>query len=222
MDNIESGDQPMLHSYDELYVAKAQTALAQMLRYAVEDMHLELNEFWDRFLISGVADLFGKGDYRFLVGKSGVETAWEVMWRVTGEWPKEQPSFSLEKSPTYWTGWILAWYQWYSGQSFRRISEFLSPEQAREMYNPYHEMDPMQFADAADAIRRRKESTTRLKKYRERLGLSQSELAKESGVSVRMIQNYEQRQKDLSKAQTKTLWLLARALKCSMEDLMEY
>jgi len=116
----------------------------------------------------------------------------------------------------------LAWYQWYSGQSFRRISEFLSPEQAREMYNPYHEMDPMQFADAADAIRRRKESTTRLKKYRERLGLSQSELAKESGVSVRMIQNYEQRQKDLSKAQTKTLWLLARALKCSMEDLMEY
>ena len=133
----------MLHSYDELYVAKAQTALAQMLRYAVEDMHLELNEFWDRFLISGVADLFGKGDYRFLVGKSGVETAWEVMWRVTGEWPKEQPSFSLEKSPTYWTGWILAWYQWYSGQSFRRISEFLSPEQVREMYNPYHEMDPM-------------------------------------------------------------------------------
>lgn len=222
MDNIESGDQPMLHSYDELYVAKAQTALAQMLRYAVEDMHLELNEFWDRFLISGVADLFGKGDYRFLVGKSGVETAWEVMWRVTGEWPKEQPSFSLEKSPTYWTGWILAWYQWYSGQSFRRISEFLSPEQVREMYNPYHEMDPMQFADAADAIRRRKESMTRLKKYRERLGLSQSELAKESGVSVRMIQNYEQRQKDLSKAQTKTLWLLARALKCSMEDLMEY
>ena len=212
----------MMHSYDELYVAKAQTALAQMLRYAVEDMHLELNEFWDRFLISGVADLFGKGDYRFLVGKSGVETAWEVMWRVTGEWPKEQPSFSLEKSPTYWTGWILAWYQWYSGQSFRRISEFLSPEQAREMYNPYHEMDPMQFADAADAIRRRKESTTRLKKYRERLGLSQSELAQESGVSVRMIQNYEQRQKDLSKAQTKTLWLLARALKCSMEDLMEY
>ena len=45
----------MLHSYDEIYTAKAQTSLAQMLRYAEEDMHIELNEFWDMFLISGVA-----------------------------------------------------------------------------------------------------------------------------------------------------------------------
>ena len=60
----------MLHSYDEIYTAKAQTSLAQMLRYAEEDMHIELNEFWDMFLISGVADLFGKGDFRFLVGMS--------------------------------------------------------------------------------------------------------------------------------------------------------
>lgn len=212
----------MLHSYDEIYTAKAQTALAQMLRYAVEDMHIGLTEFWDMFLISGVADLFGKGDFRFLVGMSGVETAWEVVWRLTGEWPQEKPRFQLEKSPTYWTGWILAWYQWYSGQNFRRISEFLTPVQVRNMYHPYHEMDPVQFADAADRIRRQKEMTTRLRMYRERMGLSQSELARESGVSVRMIQHYEQRQKDLNKAQMKTIWLLARALHCSMEDLMEF
>ena len=193
-----------------------------MLRYAVEDMQIGLTEFWDMFLISGVADLFGKGDFRFLVGMSGVETAWEVVWRLTGEWPQEKPIFNLEKSPIYWTGWILAWYQWYSGQNFRRISEFLTPVQVRDMYHPYHEMDPVQFADAADRIRRQKEMTTRLRMYRERMGLSQSELARESGVSVRMIQHYEQRQKDLNKAQMKTIWLLARALHCSMEDLMEF
>ena len=193
-----------------------------MLRYAVEDMHIGLTEFWDMFLISGVADLFGKGDFRFLVGMSGVETAWEVVRRLTGEWPQEKPTFNLEKSPIYWTGWILAWYQWYSGQNFRRISEFLTPVQVRDMYHPYHEMDPVQFADAADRIRRQKEMTTRLRMYRERMGLSQSELARESGVSVRMIQHYEQRQKDLNKAQMKTIWLLARALHCSMEDLMEF
>ena len=212
----------MLHSYDEIYTAKAQTALAQMLRYAVEDMNIGLTEFWDMFLISGVADLFGKGDFRFLVGMSGVETAWEVVWRLTGEWPQEKPTFNLEKSPIYWTGWILAWYQWYSGQNFRRISEFLTPVQVRDMYHPYHEMDPVQFADAADRIRRQKEMTTRLRMYRERMGLSQSELARESGVSVRMIQHYEQRQKDLNKAQMKTILLLARALHCSMEDLIEF
>ena len=90
------------------------------------------------------------------------------------------------------------------------------------MYSPYHEMDPVKFADAADAVRRRKEMSTRLRMYRERQGLSQAELARESGVSVRMIQHYEQRQKDLGKAQTKTIWMLARALRCTMEDLMEY
>ena len=188
------GGKIMLHAYDEIYVAKAQTALAQMLRYAVEDMHYTLNEFWDMFLISGIADLFGKGDYRFIVGKSGVETAQEVVWRLTGEWPQTEPVFHLDKSATYWTGWILAWYQWYSGQSFRRISEFLTAEKVRDMYSP----------------------------YQERLGISQSELARQSGVSVRMIQNYEQRQKDLRKAQTITTWMLARALRCTVEDLMEY
>ncbi len=212
----------MIHSYDEIYMPKAQTALAQMLRYAVEDLHIELNEFWDMFLISGVADLFGKGDFRFLVGMSGIEGAREVVWRLTGEWPQEEPTFRLEKDPTYWTGWILAWYQWYSGQSFRRISEFLTPDQVRDMYSPYHEMDPLQFADAADGIRHRKEMMTRLRMYRERRGFSQSELARESGVSVRMIQHYEQRQKDLNKAQTKTIWMLARALHCTMEELMEF
>lgn len=212
----------MIHSYDEIYMPKAQTALAQMLRYAVEDLHIELNEFWDMFLISGVADLFGKGDFRFLVGMSGIEGAREVVWRLTGEWPQEEPTFHLEKDPVYWTGWILAWYQWYSGQSFRRISEFLTPDQVRDMYSPYHEMDPLQFADAADGIRRRKEMMTRLRMYRERRGFSQSELARESGVSVRMIQHYEQRQKDLNKAQTKTIWMLARALHCTMEELMEF
>lgn len=211
----------MIHSYDEIYTVKAQTALGQMLRYAVEDLQMGLNEFWDMFLISGIADLFGKGDYRFLVGMSGVETAWEVVWRMTGAWPQTKPSFHLEKSPVYWTGWILAWYQWYSGRSFRRIDEFLKPEQVKEMYSPYHEMDSLQFADAAEEIRRKKETVTRLKMYRERIGLSQSELARESGVSVRMIQYYEQRRKDLDKAQAGTVWMLARALGCSVEDLLE-
>ena len=114
-------------------------------------------------LISGIADLFGKGDYRFIVGKSGVETAQEVVWRLTGEWPQTEPVFHLDKSATYWTGWILAWYQWYSGQSYRRISEFLTAEKVRDMYSPYHEMDPLHFAEEADRVRRQKERTTRLR-----------------------------------------------------------
>ncbi len=52
-------------------------------------------------------------------------------------------------------------------------------------------------------------------------GCSQSQLAKMSGVSLRSIQMYEQRNKDINKAQAETLLRLARTLGCRMEDLLE-
>ena len=62
---------------------------------------------------------------------------------------------------------------------------------------------------------------TNLKRIREERGLSQTKLAEESGVSVRMIQHYEQGVKDLNRAQAITVHRLARALNCKVEDLLE-
>ena len=53
---------------------------------------------------------------------------------------------------------------------------------------------------------------SRLKFYREEKGMSQSELAKASGVPVRNIQAYEQGYKDINKAQVITVLQLAEAL----------
>ena len=52
-------------------------------------------------------------------------------------------------------------------------------------------------------------------------GLSQSELAGQADVPVRTIQQYEQRQKDINKAQGIALYRLSRALRCTMEQLLE-
>ena len=60
-----------------------------------------------------------------------------------------------------------------------------------------------------------------LKHYREQAGLSQSQLAKVSGVNVRMIQNYEQGYKDINKASVITVYKLAKALNINTEDLIE-
>ncbi|MCL2815351.1 MAG: helix-turn-helix transcriptional regulator [Oscillospiraceae bacterium] len=60
-----------------------------------------------------------------------------------------------------------------------------------------------------------------LKKLRKTAGLSQSQLAKEAGVSLRSIQMYEQRSKDVNKAQAITLAKIARVLGCDIEDLLE-
>ena len=53
-------------------------------------------------------------------------------------------------------------------------------------------------------------------------GLSQAELAAVSGVALRQIQLFEQRQRDINCAAAITILKLSRSLHCRMEDLMEY
>lgn len=60
-----------------------------------------------------------------------------------------------------------------------------------------------------------------LKEIRKENGFNQSKLSEVSGVNVRMIQYYEQGVKDINKAQASTIYKLAQALGCSMEELIE-
>ena len=51
--------------------------------------------------------------------------------------------------------------------------------------------------------------------------LSQSQLAKASGVSIRSIQLFEQRKSNINNAQYNHLSAIAKVLCCEVEDLME-
>ena len=62
---------------------------------------------------------------------------------------------------------------------------------------------------------------TNLKLFRLNAGLSQRELSELSGVPVRTIQQYEQRQKNINKAQAEYLIMLSDVLCCEVIDLME-
>ena len=72
-------------------------------------------------------------------------------------------------------------------------------------------------ADAATGA----QPPTRLKQMRIKNGLSQSELAKASGIPVRTIQQYEQRQKDINKARFEYIISLSAALNCEASMLLE-
>ena len=61
---------------------------------------------------------------------------------------------------------------------------------------------------------------TKLQTIRKSSGLSQSQLAELSGVNLRSLQYYEQGAKDVNKAAAETVFALARALGCTMEDLL--
>ena len=61
----------------------------------------------------------------------------------------------------------------------------------------------------------------KLKEKRMQRKLSQSQLAKASGVSLRMLQKYEQGDRDIKKAQAETVYKLAQALDCTIEELID-
>ena len=211
----------MIHAYDKLYLEKARAALARMLDFAVYDLRYDIAVFFDLFISSGVATLFEQGDVNTLVGKSGVELAYEVIERSGLTVERVKPRYAMDRSPEYWTGWALAWYQWEKGMPFAMIARYVPIREIRAMYYPYHEMDVRQFADHMDGLIQAAKPETNLKLLRQQNGLSQRQLAELSGVPLRTIQQYEQRQKNINRAQVEHLALMARVLKCDTVQLCE-
>ena len=97
----------------------------------------------------------------------------------------------------------------------------ISFEDLQNMYCTLHEADITKFVDIADELIRDHFKETNLKRIRTSYGCTQAELAKRSCVSLRSIQMYEQRNKDINKASAETLYRIARVLGCTMEDLLE-
>lgn len=211
----------MMHAYDKIYLDKARTALGRMLDFAVYELHFELANFWDLFLVSGLAQRFGDGDFTVLVGKSGIELAYDVLEMAGIPAKRIKPQYTADRSEEYWTGWALAYYQWNSALSFMEITKYIPITQICAMYTPYHEMDIRHFCDELRRLYQAAKPDTNLKLLRKAVGLTQQALADLSGVSARTIQQYEQRQKNINKANAVHLLLLSRALCCDITDLLE-
>ncbi|MBM6723298.1 helix-turn-helix transcriptional regulator [Pseudoflavonifractor phocaeensis] len=211
----------MIHAYDKTYLDKARTALGRMLDFAVYDLKYDITDFFDLFLTSGAAQRFEQGDYTLIVGMSGVELAYKVLELSGRVQERIQPQYTVDRSEEYWTGWALAYYQWETALKFQEIVRCVPIQDILRLYSPYHEMDIRQFCDKMNELYRTAKPETNLKSLRQKAGFSQRELAELSGVPVRTIQQYEQRQKNINKAQTEYLVMLAQALCCGVEDLME-
>lgn len=213
----------MMNAYSELYLDDAMENLGDMIEYAVGECGLPPDEFMNRFISSGIAARFEKGNPKYVAGMSGVELA-ELVLEVTNPVGKSSRATLKveEKGREYWAGWILAYYQWITGKRFEDIFENGLPlSQIMSMYI-LHEADVSKFVESADSIieRTKKEKQSPLQKIRKARGFSQKELSEASGVSLRMIQLYEQKQNDISKAQVNVVVRLARTLGCDVEDLI--
>ena len=211
----------MIHAYDKVYLEKARISAGRMLDFSVNDLHYDIGDFFELFIKTGIAERFERGDFTLIAGMSGVELAYEVFEKAGIAIERVKPRYTSDRSKEFWTGWALAYYQWYTSESFAEITKYIPIKDIVALYSPYHEMDIRQFVDKMNELYRKAKPETNLKLRRKRAGLSQRELAEQTGISVRTIQQYEQRQKNINKAQGEYLALLAKALCCNVEDLIE-
>ena len=89
------------------------------------------------------------------------------------------------------------------------------------MYPTLHEADISKFSTIAEERVREVFPETNLKRIRSAYGCTQAELARRSGVSLRSIQMYEQRNKDINKASAETLYRISKVLGTNIEALLE-
>ena len=210
-----------IHAYDDDYLNGAQRILGDAVDFAVMSLDIELDAFGKVFAVSDTSKQFGAGNPKYVAGINGCELARKVLTETNMPFTDTEDAMFLDKGPEYWTGWALAFYQWYSGYSFMEILKTVSMEQILKMFPIYHEMDIMQFVDKMQEKMKRTYPQTKLRRLREVSGLSQSELGAASSVPLRQIQLFEQRQRDINKAAAETLLKLSKVLCCKMEDLTE-
>ena len=211
----------MTRAYREIYLSNAQAALGDAFDYAINTCGIPGDDFVKLFCGSSLSRRMENGEPSLLSGKSGIEIAIEVIAETTGKQLEAFSSERMERSPEYWIGWAVAYYQWYSARRYSDIFKVLSYEDLQKMYYTLHEADITKFVDIVDERLREYFKDTNLKRIRTAYGCTQAELAKLSGVTLRSIQMYEQRRKDINKASAETLYNIAKVLGCTIEDLIE-
>lgn len=213
----------MTSAYRDIYLADAEACLANAFDYAVYDCEVPGGIFAHAFMQSGLARQFERGNPSVVAGMSGRELACEALacCGLLDEGP--EPTYTRGLSPEYWAGQMLARYQWERGCCFADVFTRSSFEHIVALYHPLHEADVSVFVERLDQLlAESRPPRTNLARIRVLHHLSQSELARASGVGLKSIQAYEQRVNSLNKASGQTLSRLARALDCSIESLLEF
>lgn len=211
----------MRTAYPETYLNRAMSIMGDIFDYAINDCKIDGAEFVKMFTASTACKKIENGEASYLSGKSGIEIAIECIYETSDKELTIEPSEKFNRSAQYWCGWAVCYYQWWSSRKYSDIFKTVSFEDMLGLYPTLHEASVEKFASVLDEKVRAAYPETNLKRIRTSYGCSQRELAEMSGVSLRSIQMYEQRNKDINKAQSDSLHHLAKVLGCTMEDLLE-
>ncbi len=210
-----------MHAYPSDYLSIAQRIMGDMLDFAVNSCEFEIDTFYTLFLGSDISIQFQNGNPTYIAGKTGCEIVKEIIEESGMQPVTVEDAMYLDKSLEYWVGWAIAYYQWYTCRSFMMINHAIPVGRIVDMYDAYHEMDIMHFVERMNEIWDAYYAETNLARIRKLAGLSQNELANLADVSVRQIQLFEQRKRDINHTRAIDAVKLGRVLGCSVEDILQ-
>ena len=206
----------MIRAYNEVYIDDACNLLGSYFDIAVNEYHYSINTAWKKFVFSDVCNSFEKGNPFVISGLSGTE----LFDKVVGFYFASKRVF-LTKTPEYWFGYYIAYYQWCTSVRFGLIDRYITADEILDMYRVSHEMDVLHFVEQINYLINQRKLKTNLEMHRTSMNYTRKQLSKISGVSIRSIEQYEQGLKDINNAKAVTLMALARALLVDVEDLLE-
>ena len=203
----------MIHAYNDTYLNSVMHNLGAVFDIAINALEIKIDLFADIFANSKIARGIERGVPNILAGKSATE-----MLMIILEKDIDYNLVPINRTPEYWAGWVLANSQWYLNKTFKEIISVMPLSTLVNLYYPYHETDEMKIIEK---IKDHFSQVSSLKMIRKKRKLTQEQLAMLSGVNVRSIRSYEQGDNDILKAQGDTLLMLARALDCTVEELLQ-
>lgn len=211
----------MIHAYQETYLNSIQKRIGLAFDFAINDCQIKPDDFIKMFLASSNCKYLENGDIFMVIGRSGYEIVYDIAYEIKKYEIKIKPTSKYDRTIEYWIGYAVSYYQWYTNRSFKEIFEAITYKELEKMYITLHKADISKFVEYIDEIIKNKHPETNLKRFRLQNGLSQKELSVESNVSLRSIQMYEQKNRDINKASVETIYMLSKTLNCKIEDLIE-
>ena len=209
-----------IKDYDNHFIEYVMKNMGEALSFAEFYGHLDLDAFMTIFIRSGVANEIETGNPSYTFGLSGTELVYKIYERSGIKFKKRIPMDENQRLDTYWAGYILAYYQYKTGLTYKYIHEQISIHRIRELYYPLHEASEEKAVSVISKLIKKK-YVTRLQQRRKLLNISQRRLAIMARVNVRTLQEYEVGTKNINKASALTVYNLSKALNCNVKDLLE-
>lgn len=209
------------NNYNSIYLEYMMKNLGEAFDYAFNSYNLEMDKFMDLFIASGYSTLFERCNINIILGMSGAELVLNVFQKTNFSDVIKPTQNKFDYSPYYWCGWILAYYQYKTSQSFEFIHSQITMKEILNLYESLHQANEEKFVEIVNNKIKDNLKSTRIQYFRKLAGLTQKELADKSGVNLRTLQQYELGVKNINKASAISIYNLAKALNCKFEDILE-